>query len=147
MTPARHAPVTGIVFRRLRWPSEHEVADRLLAGVGTTPSAMWRRGQGELFGLWDLAAPDAGALVAAAATRPLDAGTVELCGLAVRGGLQRRGLGPRLVSEVADALRVDGAACLVARLDGGESGAAALLARAGFLPAAGRDAGWCYLEL
>jgi ribosomal protein S18 acetylase RimI-like enzyme len=90
-----------------------------------------------------------------AATRPLDAaGSVELCGIAVRAGLRRRGLGRRLLAEVADALRADGAERLLARLEGAHGPAAALLARAGFVAtteaeeeSAGMNLGWVYLEL
>jgi hypothetical protein len=42
-----------------------------------------------LFGLWDLTASDGEGLVGAAATQPLDAGSGELCGIAIRPGLRR----------------------------------------------------------
>jgi GNAT superfamily N-acetyltransferase len=139
-------PVTGIVFRRLVTPSERNLASGLLAD-GAIPS--------RLFGLWDLAAPDGEELVGVATARPADAGgSVELCGIAIRAGRRRRGLGRRLVAEVADALRSEGAGRLVARLEDGQGPAAALLARAGFaaMPAGGRDLDgaevrWFYLEL
>jgi hypothetical protein len=66
--------VTGIVFRRLRTPSEQEAARSLLADGSRLAAAVQRRCGEVLFGLWDLAAPDADALVAAAATRSADAG-------------------------------------------------------------------------
>jgi GNAT superfamily N-acetyltransferase len=147
--------VTGIVFRRVRLPSERQAASRLLADSGVPPPPVRSAGRSLLFGLWDLAAPDGNGLVAVAATRPLDAaGAVELCGIAVRAGLRRRGLGRRLLAEVADALRADGAERLLARPAAAQSPAGALLARAGFVAtteadgeSAGTDLGWVYLEL
>ena len=108
-----------------------------------------------LYGLWDLTAPNGDGLVGVAATQPLDdAGSVELCGIAIRADLRRRGLGRRLVTEVADASRAEGGARLVARLKGDHRPAAALLMRAGFAAttdadgqSAGTDAGWRYLAL
>jgi ribosomal protein S18 acetylase RimI-like enzyme len=147
--------VTGIVFRRLRFPSEREAAGRLLADSGVPPAAIRSAGDTVLYGLWDLTAPNEDGLVGVAATQPLDdAGSVELCAIAIRADLRRRGLGRRLVTEVADALRAEGAARLVARLEGGHRPAAALLARAGFAAttdadgqSAGTDVGWRYLAL
>ncbi len=148
-------PVSGIVFRRLRSAGERGAAERMLADVGApAPTVQGHSGAG-LFGLWDLAASDSQALVAAAATRPLDAGgSVELCGIVVRASLRRRGLGRRLVNEVADVLRSEGAERLVARPDRGQCPAAPLLAQAGFTAATdGGDAppgvglGSRYLEL
>jgi GNAT superfamily N-acetyltransferase len=147
--------VTAIVFRRLRTPSEQEAARSLLADRSRPAAAVQCRGEEVLFGLWDLAALDVDALVAAAATGSADAGgSVELCGIVVCASQRRRGLGRRLVAEVADALRSEGAERLVARLEQGQSPAAALLARAGFGATtpdggepAGTEGGWLYLEL
>ena len=155
MPPEPLRPLTGIVFRRLRSPSEREAARSLLVDSGVPPAAVHSRSDTVLYGLWDLAAPNGEGLVGVAATQPLDdTGTVELRGIAIRGGLRRRGLGRRLVSEVADAWRATGAARLVARLDGDHRPAAALLARAGFAAttdadgqSAGTDLGWGYLAL
>lgn len=146
--------MTGIVFRRLRTPTERTTARGLLAASGV-PAATSQRHNGEvLFGLWDLAAPDPAALVAAAATGPADAGSVELYSIVVRAGLRHRGLGRRLVAEVADAWRAEGAQRVVTQLVDGQGPAAGLLARAGFVAAVdahGRSAetseGWLYLEL
>ena len=155
MHPIHHAPMTGIVFRRLRSPAEREAARRLLADGDAPPLTVRMPGETVLFGLWDLAAPNGERLVAVAATQRLDdAGSVEPCGIVVRADLRRRGLGRRLVTEVADALRAQGAARLVVRLEGDHRPAAALLARAGFAAttdadgqSAGTDVGWLYLEL
>jgi GNAT superfamily N-acetyltransferase len=147
--------VTGIVFRRLRSRSEREAAVRLLADSGVPAAAVRGAGGTVLYGLWDLAASDGEGLVGVAVTRPPDAtGSVELCAIAIRAGLRRRGLGLRLVGEVADALRAEGAARLAARLKGGQRPAAALLARAGLVDltdgdeqSAGTDVGWRYVAL
>lgn len=155
MHQAPPAPVTGIVFRSVRSPSEHAAASRLLADSGTPPAAAHGAGDTALYGLWDLTAPAGEGLVGVAATQPLDAaGSVQLCGIAIRADLRRRGLGRRLVAEVANVLRAEGAARLVARLEGGRGPAAALLARTGFAAptgadgqAAGTDVGWRYLAL
>lgn len=151
MTLGPPRPMTTIVFRRLRSPSEHAAAGELLADGGVAlPPAPPPRGI-VLFGLEDLAVLNGEGLVGVAVTRPLDeAGSVELCGVAVRTGRRRQGLGRRLVAEVADALRVEGAACLAARLERGRGPAAALLARAGFRAGggpAGTGRGWRYLWL
>jgi GNAT superfamily N-acetyltransferase len=139
--------MTGIVFRRLRSLSEREAASSLLADSGV-PQPTVSPGGAVLFGLWDLAAPAGEGLVGVAATRALDdGGSVELCGIAVPPALRRRGLGYRLVTEVADALRVEGARRLVAKSTDAQSPATALLARAGFVAAAGTDAAQVYLEL
>ena len=150
MTLGPPRPMTTIVFRRLRSPSEHAAAGELLAdgGVALLPAPPPRGIV--LFGLEDLAVLNGEGLVGVAVTRPLDeAGSVELCGVAVRTGRRRQGLGRRLVAEVADALRAEGAACLAARLERGH-GPAALLARAGFRAGggpAGNGRGWRYLWL
>ena len=147
--------MTGLVFRRLRSPSEREAAGRLLADSGVPPATIRSAGDTVLYGLWDLAAPNGDGLVGVAATQPLDdVGSVELCAIAIRAGLRRRGLGLRLVTEVADALRAEGGARLVARLEGDHRPVAALLARAGLAAtsdadgqSAGTDVGWRYLAL
>ena len=147
--------MTGIVFRRLRSPSEREAAGRLLADSGVPPAAIRSAGDTVLYGLWDLAAPNRDGLVGVAATQPPDdAGSVALCAIAIRADLRRRGLGRRLVTEVADASRAEGGARLVARLKGDHRPAAALLMRAGFAAttdadgqSAGTDVGWRYLAL
>jgi ribosomal protein S18 acetylase RimI-like enzyme len=157
MRQAPPEPVTGIVFRRVQSPSDREGSSRLLADSGVPPAAVGGAGDTVLYGLWDLTAQTGEGLVGAAATRPLDdagAGSVELCAIAIRADLRRRGLGLRLVTEVADALRAEGAARLGARLKGDHRPAAALLARAGFAAtsdadgqSAGTDVGWRYLAL
>jgi len=146
--------VTAIVFRSVRSSSERSAARRLLADSGI-PSVAPRSGDCVLYGLWDLATRTGQGLVGVAATQPPDAGgSVELCGVAIRGDLRHRGLGLRLVTEVADALRAEGATRLGVRLESDHGPAAALLTRAGFAAttdADGRSAGtgavWRYLAL
>jgi GNAT superfamily N-acetyltransferase len=148
MTPASRRHVTGIVFRRVQSRSEREAAARLLADSGVPAPAVRSPDGAVLFGLWDLAVPNGEGLVGVAATRPLDnAGWVELHCIAIRARLRRRGLGRRLLAEVADALRVEGAERLVASCADAHSPAAVLLAHAGFVTTAGTDAGWLYLAL
>jgi GNAT superfamily N-acetyltransferase len=148
-------PVTAIVFRSVQSPWERSAARRLLADSGIPPAAPGSSRDGLLYGLWDLATPTGEGLVGVAATQPPDAaGSVELSGIAIRGDLRRRGLGLRLVTEVADALRTEGATRLAARLESDHGPAAALLAQAGFAAtadadgqSAGTGVGWRYLAL
>jgi ribosomal protein S18 acetylase RimI-like enzyme len=87
---------------------------------------------------------------------------VQLSAIAVKTGLRRLGLGRRLICEVADALRTQGAAHLVAGPAGGDDPMPALLRSTGFvragtghgLPQGGRpgvplntEATWWELEL
>jgi GNAT superfamily N-acetyltransferase len=79
--------------------------------------------------------------------RPLDATTVRLCGLAVSGRYRGRGLGWRLLGEVADRLRASGIEQIVTP-PVPDRGIAALLARAGFVAVPqGHPAGWQSLPL
>ena len=135
MTQALPSEAAGIVFRRCRSPSERRAAGRLLTGRGIPLPGHGVAGA-DLFGLWDLTAPAGEALVAAAATGPRgNGGEVQLRGIAVAAGAEYRGLGRRLVCEVADSLRARGAARLVARPAGGAGPTLGLLRSAGFVPA------------
>jgi ribosomal protein S18 acetylase RimI-like enzyme len=128
MTQALPPEAAGMVFRRCRSPSEQRAAGRLLAEGDVAGT--------DLFGLWDLTVPAGEALAGAAATGPPgDGGEVQLRGIAVAAGAGHRGLGRRLVCEVADSLRARGAARLVARSAGGAGLTVALLRSAGFVPA------------
>ena len=123
-----------MVFRRCRSPSERRAAGGLLAERGI-PLAECSGASTDLFGLWDLTAPAGEALVAASATGPLgDGGEVQLRGIAVAASPGHRGLGRRLVCEVADSLRARGAARLVAWSAGGAGPAPRLLRSVGFVP-------------
>jgi ribosomal protein S18 acetylase RimI-like enzyme len=154
-----------MVFRSCRSPKERRAVGRLLAERSFPLANRDFAGTDDLFGLWDLTAPAGQALAGGAATGPLgDGGEVQLRGIAVAAGEEHRGLGRRLVCEVADSLRARGAARLVARPAGGAGPAPGLLRSAGFVPVgAGRapaavsvpragvpaddEAGWWALEL
>ena len=137
MTQALPPEAAGMVFRKCRSPSERRAVGRLLAGRGIPLAGRGVAGT-DLFGLWDLTAPAGEALAGAAATGPLgDGGEVQLRGIAVAAGAGHRGLGRRLVCEVADSLRARGAARLAARRAGGAGPTVALLRSAGFVPAGG----------
>ena len=139
MARALPPEAAGMVFRRCRSSSERRAVGRLLAERGSTQDEPGVVGT-DLFGLWDLTAPAGEALAGAAAIGPLgDGGQVQLRGIAVAAVEGHRGLGRRLVCEVADSLRARGAARLVARPAGGAGPTLALLRNAGFVPAgAGR---------
>ena len=164
MTQALSPEAAGMVFRRCRSPSERRAAGGLLAGRGIPLGERGIAGT-DLFGLWDLTAPAGEALAGAAATGPLgDGGEVMLRGIAVAAGAGHQGLGRRLVCEVADSWRGQGAARLVARPASAAGLAVGLLRSAGFAPAgagrapdevsgpradvpAGSEGGWWELEL
>jgi ribosomal protein S18 acetylase RimI-like enzyme len=164
MIQALPPEAAGIVFRRCRSPSEKQAAGRLLAERGFPRAELGVEAAG-LFGLWDLTAPAGEGLAGAAATGPLgDGGVVQLRGIAVAAGAGRQGLDGRLVCEVADSLRAQGAAWLVARPAGGAGLEPGLLRGAGFVSAgadhapaevgapragaaAGDEASWWELEL
>jgi ribosomal protein S18 acetylase RimI-like enzyme len=130
-----------MVFRKCRSPSERRAVGRLLAERGRPLGERGVAGA-DLFGLWDLTAPAGQALAGAAAAGPVeDGGQVQLRGIAVAAGEGYQGLEGRLLSEVADSLRAQGAARLVARPADGAGPAPGLLRSAGFVPAgAGRAA-------
>jgi hypothetical protein len=122
MRPAAQELPVGIVFRRLRT----EVGD-------------WT-----WFGLCDVAAGGTG-LLGAAAVRFVRPRVVELCAWTVPGAPP---VGDRLVREVADAMRAEGAEQMIARLPQERD----LLVRAGSQPLGRQEpdddsAGWLSLEL
>jgi L-amino acid N-acyltransferase YncA len=142
MHQGRRDPPAGIVFRRLRAGVEQELARSLLRAGGPSWHAGGQAGGWVWFGLWDLA-PTAGAgLVGAAATRPLAPRAVELCALALPAAAPWRGLGDRLLREVADTLRAQGAERMVARPPAGQDQEPALLRDAGFAAAGTRPDGY-----
>ena len=136
MQPGPPDPPAGIVFRRLDGSVERDLARSLLVAGGRLWRPLGPRREWRWFGLWDLAPTDGAGLVGVAAIRPITARTVELCAVAVPAALPWRGLGDRLLREVADTLRGQGAERVVVRLPG-EGRGAPLLRDAGFA-AAGR---------
>jgi hypothetical protein len=127
-------PPVGVVFRRLRSSGERELARSLLAAGGPSYRSPRYAGGGSWFGLWDLASAEGAGLVGVAATRLVTAMTVELCVVALPAALPWRGLGGRLVREVADTLRADGAEQMVARPATSDGQGLAVLRSVGFGP-------------
>ena len=133
----------GIVFRRLDAADERRRAGPLLAARGLhpdDPACAW-------YGLCDLTVAETDGLAGVVVVCPVDATTVRLCGLAVSGRYRGRGLGWRLLGEVADRLRASGVEQMVTA-PVPDRGITALLARAGFVAVAqGHPAGWQSLPL
>jgi ribosomal protein S18 acetylase RimI-like enzyme len=147
----RHRPTAGgVVFRRLSSDAERAVADRLLAASGL-PVTVPAGSGGAAFGLWDLAAVDRTSLVGVAVTGPAAGpASVVLTAVAVHTSRRRAGFGRRLVREVADALRAEGAGWLIAAPPAGDVRAQRLLRAAGFVPmppVPGSPTRWLHLEL
>jgi GNAT superfamily N-acetyltransferase len=160
MQPGPLDPPAGIVFRRLDTSAEQDLARSLLAAGGPLWRSLGPRREWVWFGLWDLAPTDGTGLVAVAAIRPVTARTVELGALAVPAALPWRGLGDRLLREVADTLRGQGAERVVVRLPEEGRGPTLLrdagFAAAGLQPPDGHEPGshgvgragvWLSLEL
>jgi GNAT superfamily N-acetyltransferase len=143
MAPTQPGSTAGIVFRRLDAADERRRAGPLLAARGLhpdDPACAW-------YGLCDLTVAETDGLAGVVVVCPVDATTVQLCGLAVSGRYRGRGLGWRLLCEVADRLRASGVEQIVAPPVAGR-GVAALLARAGFVAVGrGHRAGWMALAL
>jgi len=122
-----------MVFRKCRSRSERRAVGRLLAERGCPLGERGVAGA-DLFGLWDLTAPAGEALAGAAAAGPVGDGGGCGCGASWwRPVSGTQGLEGRLLSEVADSLRAQGAARLVARPAGGAGPTPGLLRSAGFV--------------
>ena len=151
----------GIVFRRLHTGAEQELARSAVAATGRPCGPPGTGGRWTWFGLWDLTAASGTGLLGAAAIRPIEARMAKLCAWAVLTTPPCSVIGDRLLREVADTLRADGAECVVARPAEGRREERELLQRAGFGPVglpgpglqvsdedgAGGSAGWLVLEL
>jgi GNAT superfamily N-acetyltransferase len=135
MRPGSPGLPVGIVFRRLPIGIERQLARSLLAAGGPSWRAPGTGGRWTWFGLWDLAAAGGTGLLGTAAIRPVEPRVAELCALAVLATRPWRAVGDRLVREVADTLRADGAERVVARLAGDRRQGLELLRGAGFRPA------------
>ena len=143
MTLTQPESTAGIIFRRLAAAAERHRAEPLLAVRGLhphDPACAW-------YGLCDLTVAETDGLAGVVVVCPLDDTTVRLGGLAVSGRYRGRGLGWRLLGEVADRLRASGIEQIVAP-PVPDHGIAVLLARAGFVAVPqGHPAGWQSLPL
>ncbi|MGY1617414.1 GNAT family N-acetyltransferase [Geodermatophilus sp. SYSU D00691] len=121
--------MAGILFRRMTAEVERGRARRLLGSAGAPVpghrATAW-------FGLWDLSAAEDADLLAVAACHPVRRGVVELDALVVAEAVRRRGHGHRLLHELVNRARADGAQRVVVRLPAGNDGRA-LLSSAGFV--------------
>jgi hypothetical protein len=89
--------------------------------------------------LWNLTAPIGAALAAAAATLRMSARVLEVRAMVAPAGDHWAARWGRLVRELADGCRAQGAEWMVAGVAGADAGAVDLLRRAGF--DTGRDLG------
>ena len=152
--PARDQAAELLLLRAVDDPARAALAGRLLDEEPASP--LWPAGAGvDLWELYDPSDASDDEPVAVAATSAASAGRVALVAVAVATRLRGRGLGRRLVEELADALRARGALVLAAALPVGQAATAALLERAGFRRSTGRGDGvtvqpdvvWFDLEL
>ncbi|PRY48968.1 hypothetical protein LY71_10750 [Geodermatophilus tzadiensis] len=145
MTATPGGSPAGIVFRRLDTDPDRRQAARLLPPCRLDdhePTCVW-------FGLCDLTATEGTGLAGVAVVRSLGRTTARVCGLALSAAHRDPSLGPRLVCEVADALRAAGVELLTAPPPR-DRRVAALLIRAGFVPGErgqGCAPGWSQLPL
>lgn len=160
MRPGSAQLPVGIVFRRLPTDVEQELARATVVAAGRPLPAPATGDRWTWFGLWDLAAAGGTGLLAVAAIRPIGPRTAKLCAWAVPTA-PWSAVGDRLLREVADTLRADGAERVVVRPPEGCPQERQLLHGAGFRPVglAGpdlqvsdqedvdRSAGWLLLEL
>jgi hypothetical protein len=123
---------SGIVFRRLGAPAERSRARALLDAAGPVYRSPRLAGDEVWSGLWNLTAANGAALTAAAATRQASERVLEVRALVVRPGEHWPARCGRLVRELADVCRANGAEWMVAGIAGGDTAAMALLRRAGF---------------
>ena len=144
---------SGIVFRRFGTPAERSRARGLLDAAGPAYRSPRLAGDEVWFGLWNLTAANGAALTAGAATLRMSARVLEVRALVVRTGVHRSAMWGRLVRELAEVCRAQGAEWMVAGTAGGDVAAAELLRRAGFdttsdpgLPDAG-SIGWLAREV
>ena len=125
---------SGIVFRRLGTPAERARARGLLVAAGPAYRSPRLAGDEVWSGLFDLTAADGAAPAAVAATLPMSVRVLEVRALVVRTGAPSSAMWGRLVRELADECRAQGAEWLVAGIADGDT-AAVELRRAGFGPA------------
>ena len=153
-----HADVNEdlLLFRAVADPARRSMAARLLdEGIG---ARAWRcRGEADLWELSDATCGPGEQPVAVAATCVVGDGRhVRLLGVLVDPALRGRGLGRRVIEQLADALRARGALALVAAVPSDHPAATAAVQRAGLRPSHveraspesdGRDLVWFDVEL
>ncbi|HEX8347441.1 MAG TPA: GNAT family N-acetyltransferase [Actinoplanes sp.] len=118
----------GIVFRRLDAADEQRRATSLLTACGSRaddPATVW-------YGLCDLTVAEVDGLAGVVTVCPIGPRTVRLGALAVPVAYRGRGLGRRLLGEMADRLRASGVEQIVAPAVS-DRHLAAVLDRAGFV--------------
>ena len=124
-----------LLLRAVEAPERHALAGRLLdEGLG---SRSWRNHGVDLWELYDPSDPTDGEPVALAATRVGGSGRATLVAVVVTAGLRGRGIGQRMIEELADALRTRGVLVLMAAVPDGDATATAVLQRTGFRPSPG----------
>jgi GNAT superfamily N-acetyltransferase len=151
-----NAPEDLLLFRAVVQPAHRAVAARSLdAAVG----ARSRRCacEPDLWVLEDAASGPGEEPVAVAATCPVgDGRRVRLDGFVVAPSLRRRGIGRRLLEDLADTMRARGVLTLVAAVPTDDAAAIMVVQRAGFRPSYveraspdhnGRDVVWFDVEL
>ena len=151
-----NAPEDLLLFRAVVEPARRAVAARTLdAAVGNR--ARSRANEADLWALDDAASGPEEEPVAVAATWPVgDRRRVRIAGFVVAPSLRRRGIGRRLIEDLADTMRARGVLALVAAIPSDDVAAIAVVQRAGLRPSyveraspehQGRDVVWFHLEL
>ena len=132
-----------LLFRRVEGPARRARASRLLDdGMGGRPAwrlgtdvDLWELSDVDLWELSDVTGADDDEPAAAAATCPVgDGRRVRLLAVVVADAYRRRGVGRRMVEDVADALRRSGVLVVVAAVPAAHAPAMVVLQQAGFRP-------------
>lgn len=136
--PAPDPVADLLLLRAVEAPERRALAGRLLdEGLG---SRSWRNHGVGVWELYDPSDPADGEPVALAVTRVGGAGRAILVAVVVAAALRGRGIGQRMVEELADALRTRGVLVLMAAAPDGDATATAALQRTGF-----RSSSWPHL--
>ena len=107
-TEADHQSIAALLRDAFAWPAHRFGASRYTCPIYPAnydlPSLVRDCRAGYAFHVWE----DAGQIQGCVATRPTPPGPMELSRLAVHPGLERRGIGSRIIAAVADLARRDG---------------------------------------
>lgn len=151
-----NAPEDLLLFRPVVQPARRAVAVRTLEDAIGSVSARCVC-EPDLWALDDAASGPDEQPVAVAATCPIgDGRRVRLDGFVVEPSLRGRGIGRRLLEELADTMRARGVLALVAAVRSDDAAALVAVQRAGFRPSYverassdhdGRDVVWFDAEL